>query len=54
MVKDNPGLARNIFKKAEVAGRNFLLEPEVYALLKLFGFKVPRLLFSTGGEKLQA
>jgi acyl-CoA synthetase (NDP forming) len=54
MVKDNPGLARNIFKKAEVAGRNFLLEPEVYALLKLFGFKVPACFFLPVGKKLQA
>ena len=54
MRKNNPGLARDIFKKAEAAGRNFLLEPEVYALLKLFGFKVPAHFFLKTGKKLQA
>ncbi|MBP8601095.1 MAG: acetate--CoA ligase family protein [Candidatus Saccharicenans sp.] len=52
-MKDNLDKARNIFKKAEADGRSFLLEPEVYALLKLFGFRVPAHVFLPAGKKLQ-
>ncbi|MDD8020818.1 MAG: acetate--CoA ligase family protein [Acidobacteriota bacterium] len=54
MEKNNLDKARNIFKKAEADGRCFLLEPEVYVLLRLFGFKVPVHLFLPAGKKLQA
>ncbi|HUM34778.1 MAG TPA: acetate--CoA ligase family protein, partial [Candidatus Saccharicenans sp.] len=54
MEKNNSVRARRILEKAESEGRNFLLEPEVYALLKLFGFKVPSHIFLKSGEKLKA
>ncbi len=54
MEKNNAVRARRILEKAEREGRNFLLEPEVYALLRLFGFKVPSHIFLKSGEKLKA
>jgi len=51
--KNNLVRARKILEKAENDGRSFLLEPEVYALLKLFGFKVPAHIFLKNGERLE-
>lgn len=45
--------ARLIFQKAEKDGRSFLLEPEVYALLRSFGLAVPRHIFLPKGKKLE-
>ncbi|MGB9764435.1 MAG: acetate--CoA ligase family protein [Candidatus Saccharicenans sp.] len=44
--------ARSIWQKAEKEGRSFLLEPEVYALLKAYGFSVPRYIFLPREGKL--
>lgn len=38
-----------IFSSAEKEGRNFLLEPEVYSLLKSYGFDLPRYIFIKKG-----
>jgi acyl-CoA synthetase (NDP forming) len=43
--------AELIFKIAEENGRNFLLEPEVYALLKAYGFGLPKYFFLPKGKK---
>ncbi|MBC7364018.1 MAG: acetate--CoA ligase family protein [Candidatus Aminicenantes bacterium] len=39
-----------IFFRAEKEGRNFLLEPEVYELLKTYGFGLPRHVFLKKGS----
>lgn len=44
--------ARLILERAEKDGRDFLLEPEVYALLRHFGLTVPRHIFWPKGKKL--
>jgi len=54
MEKNNAVRARRILEKAEREGRNFLLEPEVYALLRLFGFKVPSHIFLKKWRKTQS
>jgi acyl-CoA synthetase (NDP forming) len=41
--------ASKIFLRAEKEGRNFLLEPEVYELLKTYGFGLPRYVFLKKG-----
>lgn len=41
-----------IFERAEKEGRNFLLEPEVYSLLRAFGLEPPRFLFVRKGERV--
>jgi len=51
--KNNLVRAGKILEKAENDGRSFLLEPEVYALLRLFGFKVPAHIFLKNGERLE-
>jgi acyl-CoA synthetase (NDP forming) len=43
-----------IFAKAEADGRDFLLEPESYAMLKLAGIAVPKHKFVPKGKKLSA
>jgi acyl-CoA synthetase (NDP forming) len=40
-----------IFEAAEKDGRNFLLEPEVYEVLRLAGIAVPRFSFVPAGKK---
>ena len=40
-----------IFERAEKEGRNFLLEPEVYSLLRAFGLESPRFFFVRKGER---
>ena len=42
----------DIFRKAEEEGRNFLLEHEVYEILKEAGIKIPRYLFVKKGRKV--
>lgn len=43
-----------LFAIAEREGRSFLLEPEVYAVLKAAGLAVPRFLFVARGERVTA
>src|SRR4030042_1706754 len=40
-----------IFERAEKDGRDFLLEPEVYALLRALGIDAPRFFFVKKGER---
>jgi acyl-CoA synthetase (NDP forming) len=42
-----------IFERAEKDGRSFLLEPEVYALLRLAGIAVPRGFWLAPGQKVK-
>jgi len=44
--------SESIFQKAEKDGRNFLLEPEVYAFLKSYGLTVPRHFFLARGKRV--
>lgn len=48
---DSRAIAR-IFEKAEEEGRNFLLEHEVYALLRKLGIQTPRFHLLLKGEKV--
>ena len=43
----------DVFRSAENEGRNFLLEHEVYRILKLAGIKTPRCLFVKKGQKVE-
>ena len=45
------GPIESIFKRAEKDNRNFLLEDEVYALLRASGIDVPRFFFVKKGER---
>jgi len=54
MIKSQFLKALSIFQKAEKDSRNFLLEPEVYSLLKTFGFSVPKHIFLAKGKKLES
>ncbi len=47
----NLSRVNSIFRKAEQDGRRFLLEPEVYALLRACGIATPRFLFLKKGKK---
>ncbi len=49
-----PNVARidRIFTAAEKEGRNFLLEPEVYEVLRLSGIRPPKTLFVPAGGKV--
>ncbi|MDH7512701.1 MAG: acetate--CoA ligase family protein [Clostridiales bacterium] len=47
----NLSRVNSIFRKAEQDGRRFLLEPEVYALLRACGIATPRFLFLKKGQK---
>ncbi len=51
---DSRKVVSSILKRAEEDGRNFLLEPEVYSLLKARGLPVPRHLFLPKGKRLTA
>ena len=46
-----PERADRIFERAEEEGRDFLLEHEVYALLRAFGLDPPRFFFVRKGER---
>ncbi|MGB7294060.1 MAG: acetate--CoA ligase family protein [Candidatus Aminicenantales bacterium] len=48
------GRIEEIFKRAEKDGRDFLLEHEVYALLKHLGIAAPRFVFIKKGTKASA
>ncbi|MGB9892919.1 MAG: acetate--CoA ligase family protein [Candidatus Saccharicenans sp.] len=54
MIKNRSQLINSILEKAEKSGRNFLLEPEVYALLKAYGLPVPKHLFIPRGKRLSS
>ncbi len=55
-MKKRPGMnlsrINSIFREAEQDGRHFLLEPEVYALLRACGIATPRFLFLKKGQKV--
>jgi acyl-CoA synthetase (NDP forming) len=53
-MKKSPEGTNRIFEKAEAERRNFLLEHEVYALLKAFDIGAPRFFFLRDGEKATA
>lgn len=42
----------DVFRSAESEGRNFLLEHEVYRILKLVGIKTPKWLFVKKGQRI--
>src|SRR5512136_1959436 len=48
----NLGRVHAIFHSAEKDGRDFLLEHEVYSLLRLAGIAVPRFVFIPAGMKV--
>jgi acyl-CoA synthetase (NDP forming) len=50
-MKTNMRRIGRIFEAAEKDGRKFLLEPEVYEVLRLAGVAVPRFAFVPAGEK---
>lgn len=49
-MKDSGKIVSSILRKAEKEGRNFLLEPEVYRLLKARGLPVPKHFFLPKGQ----
>ncbi|HVP91489.1 MAG TPA: acetate--CoA ligase family protein [Terriglobales bacterium] len=51
-MKTNLRRVDRIFEAAEKDGRSFLLEPEVYDLLRLAGIVPPRFLFAAAGAKV--
>jgi len=53
-MKDSRKIINSILRKAEQEGRYFLLEPEVYRLLKARGLPVPKHLFLPKGRSLTA
>lgn len=53
-MKDSTKVVSSILKKAEKEGRYFLLEPEVYGLLRARGLSVPRHIFLPKGKSLSA
>lgn len=53
-MKDSTKVVSSILKKAEKEGRYFLLEPEVYRLLRARGLSVPRHIFIPMGKSLSA
>ncbi len=53
-MKISASVINSILEKAEKEGRNFLLEPEVYGLLRAGGFPVPKHFFLRKGSALSA
>lgn len=54
MIKNRSQRVNSILARAEKAKRNFLLEPEVYSLLKAYGLPVPKYYFLPKGKKLKS
>ncbi len=48
----NPDQVKKIFEQAEKEGRSYLLEPEVYALLRSYGISTPRFFFIHKGQRV--
>jgi acyl-CoA synthetase (NDP forming) len=53
-MQSGTGEVERIFERAEKDNRNFLLEQEVYALLKHLGIAAPRFVFIKKGQKASA